>query len=49
MYSPPLNLQFQPSESLATRLSELGTFQRLLTPQIVDRIVIATNSYAENA
>jgi Transposase IS4 len=49
MYSPPLSLQFQPSESLATGLSELDTFQRLLTPQIVDRIVIATNSYAENA
>jgi Transposase IS4 len=48
-YNPPLNLQFQASESLATGLTELETFQRLLTPAIVDRIVAATNSYAENA
>ena len=48
-YKPPLNLQFQASESLATGLSELVTFQRLLTPAIVSKIVLATNSYAENA
>ena len=48
-YNPPLNLQFQASESLATGLSELETFQRLLTPAIVDKIVAATNSYAESA
>jgi Transposase IS4 len=49
MYDPPLDLQFQSSKSLSTGLSELDTFQRLLTPAIIDRIVIATNSYAENA
>jgi hypothetical protein len=48
-YEPPLNLQFQASKSLATGLSELQTFQQLLTPQIIDRIVAATNSYATNA
>jgi Transposase IS4 len=48
-YNPLLNLQFQPSESLATGLSELNTFQQLLTPAIIDIIVAATNSYAENA
>ena len=48
-YEPPLNLQFQASKSLATGLSELQTFQQLLTPQIIDRIVVATNSYAANA
>jgi len=46
-YKPPLDLQFQASQSLITGLSELETFQRVFTPQIVDRIVIATNSYAE--
>ena len=48
-YNSPLNLQNEASESLAIGLSELDTFQRLLTPAIVDRIVVATNSYAENA
>jgi Transposase IS4 len=48
-YSPLLNLQFQPSESLATGLSELETFQRLLTPIIIEKIVAATNSYALKA
>jgi Transposase IS4 len=48
-YNPPLKLEFQASESLATGLSELDTFQQLLTPAIVDRIVVATNSYAANA
>jgi Transposase IS4 len=48
-YKPPLNLQFQASKSLATGLSELETFQRLFTPVIVNRIVVATNSYAANA
>jgi Transposase IS4 len=48
-YEPPLNLQFQPSQSLATGLSELNTFQQLLTPEIIDSIVTATNNYAENA
>jgi Transposase IS4 len=48
-YNPPLNLQFQASRSLAIGLSQLDTFQQLLTPIIIDRIVVATNSYAENA
>jgi Transposase IS4 len=48
-YEPPLNLQFQASKSLATGLSEFQTFQQLLTPQIIGRIVAATNSYAINA
>jgi Transposase IS4 len=48
-YLPPLDLRFQASESLATGSTELETFQQLLTPIIVDRIVAATNSYAENA
>jgi Transposase IS4 len=48
-YKPPLNLQFQASESLATGLSELDTFQRLLTPTTVSEIVIAINNYAKNA
>jgi Transposase IS4 len=47
-YKPPLELEFTPSESLATGLSELETFQQLLTPAIIDRIVTATNSYAKN-
>jgi hypothetical protein len=48
-YKPPFELRFEPSESLAIGLSELHTFQRLLTPTIVDIIVEATNSYALNA
>lgn len=46
-YNPPLNLQFQPSETCCTALTELEVFQQLLTPQIVDIIVRNTNSYAE--
>jgi hypothetical protein len=45
-YRPPLELEFTPSESLATGLSQLETFQQLLTPAIIDRIIAATNSYA---
>ena len=48
-YKPLLELQYQSSESLATGMSELETFQQLLTPAIIDRIVVATNSYAEKA
>ena len=47
-YQPPLELQFTHSESLATGLSELATFQRLLTPAIVNKMVDATNTYAIN-
>jgi Transposase IS4 len=48
-YQPPLELQYQPSKSLATGLSELQTFRQLLTPAIIEEIVKATNSYASNA
>ena len=48
-YEPPLKLQFEPSKSLLKDLSQLDTFQRLLTPAIIDRIVESTNSYAKNA
>jgi hypothetical protein len=48
IYELLLDLQFQPSKSLATDLSELQCFQQLLTPAIIDKIVIATNSYAAN-
>ena len=47
-YELSLILQFQRSKSLAAGLSQLDTFQRLLTPVIIDRIVESTNSYAEN-
>jgi hypothetical protein len=36
IYKPPLNLQYEPSESLAIGLSELDIFQRLLTPIIIN-------------
>ena len=48
-YKPPLELRYTPSESLATGLLELETFQQLLTPNSIDRIVTTTNSYAFNA
>jgi len=48
-YLPPLELHYKPSESIATGLSELHTFQQLFTQEVVDIIVNATNSYAENA
>jgi Transposase IS4 len=48
-YHPPLELRFQPAESLATGLPELHTFQKLLTPAIIEAIVQATNSYAQTA
>ena len=48
-YEPPLILQFQRSKLLAMGLSQLNTFQRLLTPAIIDRIIESMNSYAENA
>ena len=47
-YESLLNLQFQTSKSLATDLLELQTFQQLLTSQIIDRIVVTTNSYVIN-
>jgi hypothetical protein len=47
-YKLSLELQFQPSISLAINLSELKVFQQLLTPAIINRIVDAINSYAAN-
>ena len=47
-YEPPLILQFQWSKSLVTGLSQLNTFQRLLTSTIIDKIVESTNNYTEN-
>ncbi|KAF7502439.1 hypothetical protein GJ744_005803 [Endocarpon pusillum] len=49
VYEPPLTLRFIPSKSLIQGLSQLDTFQRLLTPAIIDRIIESTNSYAKNA
>jgi hypothetical protein len=48
-YDPPLKLYFNILKSLIKGLSELDTFQQLLTPAIVEEIVQATNNYAENA
>jgi Transposase IS4 len=48
-YDPPIKLLFLPSESIATGLSELQTFKQLYTQEVIDTIVNATNSYAENA
>ena len=48
-YKPPLELRFKPLKSLLENLLKLDTFQKLLTPAIIDRIVESTNSYAENA
>jgi hypothetical protein len=48
-YLPPLELHYKSSESIATGLSELHTFQQLFTQEVVDIIVNATDSYAENA
>ena len=48
-YIPPLELRSLPSESIATGLSELETFKQLYTQEVVDTIVNATNSYADNA
>jgi Transposase IS4 len=48
-YHPPLNMRSLASESTATGLSELQTFKELYSQEVVDTIVAATNSYAENA
>lgn len=48
-YEPPLNIRSSPSKSMATGLSELETFQQLYSQDVVDSVVNATNSYAENA
>jgi hypothetical protein len=49
IYHPPIELRFQPAESLATALLELHTFQKLLTPAIIEEIIQATNSYVQTA
>jgi Transposase IS4 len=48
-YKPPLNLRSKPSKPAATGLTILQSFLQLFTPAMVATIVIATNSYAENA
>lgn len=49
IYDPPLKLRYKPSKSNATGLSKLQIFKRLFPQAVVDIIVDATNSYAENA
>jgi hypothetical protein len=44
----PLNLEFQAAESLAIELLELETFQKLLTPAIINRIIDVINSCVKN-
>jgi Transposase IS4 len=48
-YDPPLKLRYKPSELSATGLSKLKIFKKLFSQAVVDIIVDATNSYAENA
>jgi Transposase IS4 len=48
-YEPLLKLRYKPSGSSSTGLSELQTFKKLFPQAVVDIIVDATNSYAENA
>nr|AEH41556.1 hypothetical protein [Endocarpon pusillum] len=48
-YEPLLKLRYKSSESSATGLSELQTFKKLFSQAVIDIIVDATNSYAENA
>jgi hypothetical protein len=47
-YHSPLELRYKACQSTAIGLSELQTFQKLFTQEVVDKIVNATNSYAEN-
>jgi hypothetical protein len=44
-YDPLFELCYESSKSLAIGLSELNTFQQLLTPAIIEKIVKATNIY----
>jgi hypothetical protein len=48
-YELLLDLKFKALESLTTGLLKLETFKKLLTPAIINTIITATNSYAENA
>jgi Transposase IS4 len=48
-FSPPLILLRKPSESIATGLSILETFQLFFTQAMVAIIVVATNGYAARA
>ena len=48
VYKPSLELRFEHSKSLLEGLSELDTFQKLLTLIIIDRIVESTNNYVKN-
>ena len=47
-YKPSLELRFEPSKSLLKDLSELDTFQKLLTFVIINRIVESMNNYVKN-
>lgn len=47
-YHPLLELCSKPSESIVADLSELQTFKQLYTQEMIDIIVDAINSYAEN-
>jgi Transposase IS4 len=46
IYHPPLDLRRKPSESIATGLSILQTFQLFFPQALVDMIIFATNAYA---
>jgi hypothetical protein len=48
-YDPPLKLRSKCSESQATDLSELHTFRKLFTQEVINIIIRAINSYAANA
>jgi hypothetical protein len=48
-YELPLKLRYRPSESSSTGLSELQTFKKLFPQAVINIIIDATNSYAENA
>jgi hypothetical protein len=48
IYEPPLKLRCKPFKSSSTGLSELQMFKKLFPQAVVNIIVDATNSYAEN-
>jgi hypothetical protein len=48
-YRPSFDLRLLASESTATGLSELQTFKKLYSQEVVDTIIAAINNYIENA
>jgi hypothetical protein len=48
IYKPPFKLCYKPSESSAISLSKLQTFKKLFPQAVINIIVDAINSYAEN-